>query len=128
LKSRTSRRPSRARDRRAAAAVRHAALAFASVCVVLPIFFAVVASFKDQAEFFANPFGLPETWRWENYAHAWTEAKVSVTLPNSVIVTTLSVIFSTALSGLAAYGVSRREKPLAFALYALFVSGMLVPV
>jgi len=122
------RRASRARSKRNAAILRHAFLVFASLSVLAPIVYAVIASFKDQAEFFANPFGLPETWRWENYVRAWSEAKISVTLPNSIIVTALSVFFSTVLSGLAAYGISRREKPFAFALYLVFVSGMLVPV
>jgi raffinose/stachyose/melibiose transport system permease protein len=94
----------------------------------VPIAYAVIASFKDASEFFANPFGLPENWRWQNYVRAWTEAKVAVTLPNSIIVTALSVAASTVLSGLAAYGISRRSRPFATALYVLFVSGMLVPV
>lgn len=125
-------RPLRRRSRKAAqqnvAIARHAFLIVSCLIVIVPIALAFVASFKDVPEFFANPFGLPETWRWQNYVRAWTEAKIAVTLPNSVIVTTTSVLLSTALSGLAAYGISRREKPFAFALYLLFVSGLLVPV
>ena len=122
------RRPSRSRARRNAGIARHAFLVGASLVVLIPIAYAVIASFKDASEFFANPFGLPESWRWQNYVRAWTEAKVAVTLPNSIIVTALSVLASTVLAGLAAYGISRRSRPFAAALYVLFVSGMLVPV
>jgi raffinose/stachyose/melibiose transport system permease protein len=121
-------RPSRARARRNAAIARHGFLVVACLIVLVPIAYAVIASFKDVPEFFANPFGLPENWRWQNYVRAWTEAKIAVTLPNSIIVTALSVVASTSLSGLVAYGISRRTRPFAMALYVLFVSGMLVPV
>jgi len=122
------RRPSRARARRNTAIARHSFLVVACLIVLVPIAYAVIASFKDVPEFFANPFGLPENWRWQNYVRAWTEAKIAVTLPNSIIVTGLSVVASTTLSGLVAYGISRRTRPFAMALYVLFVSGMLVPV
>ena len=121
-------RPSRARARRNAAIARHGFLVVACLIVLVPIAYAVIASFKDVPEFFANPFGLPENWRWQNYVRAWTEAKIAVTLPNSIIVTALSVVASTSLAGLVAYGISRRTRPFAMALYILFVSGMLVPV
>jgi len=121
-------RPSRARARRNAAIARHGFLVVACLIVLVPIAYAVIASFKDVPEFFANPFGLPENWRWQNYVRAWTEAKIAVTLPNSIIVTALSVVASTSLSGLVAYGISRRTRPFAMVLYVLFVSGMLVPV
>jgi raffinose/stachyose/melibiose transport system permease protein len=121
-------RPSRAHARRKAAIARHAFLIVACLIVLVPIAYAVIASFKDVPEFFANPFGLPENWRWQNYVRAWTEAKIAITLPNSIVVTALSVVASTVLSGLVAYGISRRTRPFAMALYVLFVSGMLVPV
>ena len=122
------RRSSLSRSRRRAAILRHGFLIFACLVVLVPILLTIIASFKDVPEFFSNPFGLPQHWRWENYQQAWTEAKISITLPNSIIVTALSVAASTTLAGLAAYGISRREKPLAMLLYIVFVSGMLVPV
>ena len=79
------RRPSRSRARRNAGIARHAFLVGASLVVLIPIAYAVIASFKDASEFFANPFGLPENWRWQNYVRAWTEAKVAVTLPTTPV-------------------------------------------
>lgn len=63
-----------------------------------------------------------------NYTRAWSDAHVSVTLPNTIIVTSVSVIASTLLSAMVAYGLSRKEKPFAIALYTVFVSGLLIPV
>lgn len=126
--TRLHRRRSLTQSRRTAAIFRHALLIFVSIIILVPIGYTIIASFKSVPEFFSNPFGLPQNWQWQNYVQAWTEAKIAVTLPNSIIVTLSSVVLSTALSGLVAYGISRRERPLAMALYLLFISGMLVPV
>lgn len=106
----------------------HALLAGACVVVLVPVLYMVIASFKSVPDFFTNPYGLPSRWVWENYTRAWNEAKIGITLPNSIVVTTVSVVGSTFLSAMAAYGLSRRERPLAMALYLLFIGGMLVPV
>jgi raffinose/stachyose/melibiose transport system permease protein len=113
---------------RASDVARHALLAGACVIVLVPVLYMVIASFKSVPDFFTNPYGLPSRWVWENYTRAWNEAKIGITLPNSIVVTTVSVIGSTFLSAMAAYGLSRRERPLAMALYLLFIGGLLVPV
>lgn len=112
----------------AVASARHFVLCAASLAVLVPIAYVFIASLKTIPEIFANPYGLPEEWEWQNYVRAWREARIFVTLTNSVIVTSVSVIVSTLLAAMIAYGLSRKERPLAMILYTLFVSGMLVPV
>ena len=106
---------------------RHVLLTGTSLLVLIPVAYMVLASFKSVPDFFGNPYGLPSKWMWENYTRAWNEAKIGTTLPNSIIVTASSVLASSFLSALIGYGLSRRGKPLAKALYLLFVGGMLVP-
>lgn len=103
-------------------------LSLVSLIVIVPIAYMVLASFKTVPEFFGNPYGLPGTWAWDNYTRAWQDAHISITLPNTIIVTALSVLGSTLLASMIAYGISRKEKPLAMGLYTLFVAGLLVPV
>ena len=96
------------------AILRHLLLAVASLAVLVPIAYMVLASFKSVPDFFSNPYGFPSEWVWQNYLRAWTQAKIAITLPNTVIVTGSAVIGSTFLSVLIAYGISRRERPFAF--------------
>jgi raffinose/stachyose/melibiose transport system permease protein len=119
---------SRRAGRVAVAGARHFVLCAACLLVLCPIAYVVIASFKSIPEIFGNPYGLPETWEWSNYSRAWQEARIAVTLTNSVLVTASAVLASTGLAAMIAYGLSRRERPLAMLLYSLFVSGMLVPV
>ncbi len=116
------------KPRKVEAAARHFLLCAASLVVLVPIAYVVIASFKTLPDFFANPYGFPEEWAWQNYVEAWKQARIATTLTNSVIVTAASVLASTFLAALIGYGLARKDKPLALALYTLFISGMLVPV
>lgn len=108
--------------------LRHTFLIVCSLIVLVPIVYMFFASFKSVADFFGNPYGMPTEWLWTNYTRAWEEAHVSITLPNTIFVTACSVLGSTILASLIAFGISRKEKPFAIGLYTLFVSGLLVPV
>jgi raffinose/stachyose/melibiose transport system permease protein len=107
---------------------RHLFLMIASFVVLIPITYMVIASFKTVPDFFGNPYGLPSVWAWDNYPRAWRDAHISITLPNTVIVTACSVLVSTLLAAMIAYGISRKEKPYAMPLFTFFVAGLLVPV
>ncbi|MET1416655.1 carbohydrate ABC transporter permease [Roseibium sp. HPY-6] len=115
-------------QRGALTALRTGVLVLATLWVLGPLFFMVLASFKTVPEFFMNPFGFPKELAFSNYTRAWSDAHVSVTLPNTVIVTSVAVVASTLLSAMIAYGLSRKEKRFAMGLYTLFVAGLLVPV
>lgn len=103
-------------------------LAVASLIVLIPIVYMALASVKTVPDFYGNPYGLPSEWAWENYARAWKDAHISVTLPNTIMVTAASVLGSTFLSSLIAYGISNKKKAFSMGLYTFFVSGLLVPV
>lgn len=42
-----------------------------AVVVIYPLLWMLLNGVKSNAELFANPFALPISWRWENYATAW---------------------------------------------------------
>jgi ABC-type glycerol-3-phosphate transport system permease component len=130
MSERTARRKprSRRRARQVTSFARHLLLIGASIVILVPIGYMVLASFKSVADFFGNPYSLPTEWAFDNYTRAWTEAHVSITLPNTIFVTFCSVVGSTFLASLIAYGLSRKERPLAIGLYTFFVAGLLVPV
>lgn len=126
-----STRRSHARRRTGGAAATigsHTVLLLVCVLVVAPCAFLVLGSFKSVAEFFANPFGLPQHFGFGNYRRAWSEASVSTTLRNSVIVTGCSVLLSTAVSCLASYAIARLPFAGRMVWRLLFVAGLIVPV
>ena len=118
----------RARDQLFKGIAIHSFLLITSMIVLLPIAYMFIASFKSVSDFFTNPYGLPSSWEWTNYVRAYDEANISVTFPNSVIVTFLSVSFSTLLAAAASFGISQMGKKYAGPLYFIFVIGMMIPV
>src|SRR5215213_4771501 len=96
--------------------------------VLVPIVMVVLGSFKTVNEFFASPYGLPESFGLHNYQKAFTEANLPVALRNSIVSTGLGVGISTALAGLAAYGLARFRFAGRLATRLLFIGGLVVPV
>ena len=114
---------------RAASAASHTVLIFVCVLVVAPCVFLLLGSFKSVAEFFASPFGLPQHFGVANYTQAWSEASVSTTLRNSVIVTASAVLLSTAVACLASYAIARLPSLPGRTVWRLiFIGGLIVPV
>jgi raffinose/stachyose/melibiose transport system permease protein len=118
-----------ARPRALAASISsHAILIVACLLVVAPCYFLLLGSFKSVEEFFASPFGLPHDFGFSNYRQAWTNASISTTIRNSIIVTGSAVVISTAVSCLAAYAIARLPFRGAVFWQLVFVGGLIVPI
>lgn len=111
-----------------ASAGSHTILILACLIVVAPCYFLVLGSFKSVEEFFASPFGLPLHFGFSNYRQAWTNASISTTIRNSVVVTGSSVLISTTVSCLASYAIARLPFRGATFWRLAFVGGLIVPV
>ena len=82
-----------------------------SLTVVYPLIFIVLVSFKNNQEFYSNIFGLPQVWRFENYAAAWVEGKIGLYAFNSIVVTVAAVIGSVLFTALGGYALSKMHIP-----------------
>jgi ABC-type glycerol-3-phosphate transport system permease component len=106
------------------AAAWHGVMLVACAFVLVPIVMVVLGSFKTVNEFFASPYGLPESFGLHNYQKAFAEANLPVALRNSIVSTGLGVAISTALAGLAAYGLARFRFAGRLATRLLFIGGL----
>lgn len=77
-----------------------------AVMIMLPLLWMIITGFKTNQELFLQPWKLPDLWKIENYVNAW-KAGIGVYFKNSVLTTAGAVVFSTLLSCLAAYPLSR---------------------
>jgi N-acetylglucosamine transport system permease protein len=110
-----------------AGAASHVVLALWTITVVVPFAWALVASTKTTREIFGDPWGLPETPRWGNFANAWDKG-VGEYLLNSVVVVTGGVLLTMLLGSMVAYVLARYEFPGNRVIYYLFAAGMMFPV
>ncbi len=103
-------RVSASSDRRFAA-ISHALLIVWSVIVIVPMLWVLMSSFKSTGEILSSPFSLPDHWRFENYANAWTDASIGRYFLNSVIVVVSALILVMLLGAMCAYVLARFEFP-----------------
>ena len=108
--------------------MRHPGLIFMSLITVAPMLWIAFLSFKTKRGFAANPFGLPKSLNFENYAKVLTDDRMLVFVKNSIIVTTVTVVIILIVSILAAYGLARIDFRGNRFLYVLFFLSDTIPV
>ncbi|WP_260192151.1 carbohydrate ABC transporter permease [Actinophytocola gossypii] len=99
-----------------------------ALITTLPLLWAIISSFKTNTEFLSDPWGLPETLRFDNFARAWSTANIGQYFVNSVIVVAISVPLTMLLGAMAAYVLARYDFPGNRVVYFGFVGGMIFPV
>lgn len=85
----------------------YVALITLSVTIVVPVAWVFMASIKENAEFYANPWNLPKGFYFQNFAEAWQTAKMGEYMLNSVIVTATALALLLIVALPASYCLSR---------------------
>jgi N-acetylglucosamine transport system permease protein len=106
----------------------HGFLIVWAVLVVLPLLWAIITSFKSDAEIFTSPWKLPGKLHFNNFARAWNSADIGQYFVNTVIVVAGGVVLTLALSAMVAYIIARYSFPGSRIVYYLFIGGMAFPV
>jgi raffinose/stachyose/melibiose transport system permease protein len=109
-------------------ALAQALLGANALLVVLPMVFMVLSSLKTTREIFRDPFGVPATLRWDNYAQLWSAAHFAVYFRNSVVVTVLSMALLLVTGTPAAYALGRYAFRGNDLIFLYFLSGIMVPI
>jgi raffinose/stachyose/melibiose transport system permease protein len=99
------------------------------VIVLIPLYWIVVSSFKDQSLFFTqNPFALPSDPTIENYRLV-IQSDFPRYFLNSVIVTAGTILPAVAISFMAAYAIVRGAgSRLLAGVNGLFLMGLAIPL
>lgn len=98
-----------------------------ALLLILPLYFLLTTSLKDNFEVFDHPFALPRNWLVENFAEAWDLASLGPALGNSVLITTGAEAITLALAFPAAYGLARSSGRTAAVVERVFGLGFLIP-
>ncbi|WP_407951902.1 carbohydrate ABC transporter permease [Plantactinospora veratri] len=106
----------------------HGFLLIWALLTTLPLLWVFISSFKSDGEILSDPWGLPGALRFENWARAWTEARIGQYFLNSGIVVAGSLTLTMLFGAAAAYVFARYEFRYRQVFYYLFVGGMMFPV
>lgn len=100
-----------------------------AVIQLFPLYWMLTFSLKGNNEIFGgNILGLPQVWRWDNYASVFGQTNIPKYLGNSIVVTALTIMFTLLLSSMVTYALVRLKWLLSKAVYTLFLIGMMLPI
>jgi raffinose/stachyose/melibiose transport system permease protein len=100
-------------------------LAALVIVVLYPLVWMVSNGFKTNAELFGNPFALPASLGWGNFAAAWQQGVGNFVL-TSVSLTILATTLTEAISAWAAFGLTRVRIPLNRGFTVLILAGLML--
>ena len=93
--------------------------------VAYPLIWTLLNSLKGNQEFYINNFGFPNNPIWSNYIDAWNRG-IGTYYLNSFLVTIVTVVFSTFIAALAAYGLSRFQFKWKNVIFYFIIGGLLI--
>lgn len=99
-----------------------------ALAFIYPLIYTFLSSGKTNIEIYANPFGFPKAFTLENYIKAWSQAKMSVYLKNSVFITIITMFGQLTFGSMAAYIISRYMTRLSKVMGIFFTLGMMIPI
>lgn len=104
-------------------------LVLGALIMIFPFYWMVASSFKTNEEFFsARPVWIPGNWfNFDNFTRALTQSNLGRYFLNSLIVTFSSVVVTTVVTILGAFGFSRLRFPGRTVIFAVLVAFMMVP-
>lgn len=104
------------------------ALLSVAVLIGIPMWLVVVTSGKSQGEALRPDMSLPSKWQFfENYKEAFTDGDIPAALWGSLIIVIPTVLILLVLGSMASWILARRSGRGVAVLYALAISGIVLP-
>jgi raffinose/stachyose/melibiose transport system permease protein len=104
------------------------AVLLAATAIGIPLWLVVVTAGKSQGEALSPDLALPSQWQlWENFATVWTGGDVPAAFFGSLLVVVPAVGGVLTVGSLASWVLARRAGRLTAVLYALAISGIVLP-
>ena len=78
-----------------------------TLIVLYPVFWNIISSFKTSTEFLEDPFALPASLEWDNYARALSKSNLLLNFKNTLIVEIAALVTMALIVIPSAYCFSR---------------------
>lgn len=106
-----------------------ASLILLPICIlwIYPFLWMVSAALKSNAEIFGGLNLIPRQLHWENFARAWTEARIGQYFLNTTIIAASSVTLTLVTTSMLGYVLGRYRFPGRRIVIGLFVATVFMP-
>lgn len=94
---------------------------------ILPFYLIFINSFKTKKEIFSSKLSIPGKLRFDNYAKAMVDLRVSESFFNSIWIVTFSIVVIVIFASMAAYALQRHKSRKSTAIFLVFAIAMMIP-
>ena len=110
------------------AVVRYIFFGIYSLCILYPMFFILMSSFKTNEEIFTTPFALPNNISLDNYIDIFVRFDMHFYFLNSLYYSVVGCLVIILICSMAAYAIGRMKWKLSKPVLAFFLLGLMVPM
>lgn len=104
------------------------ALSALAVSIIIPVAWVILASIKENSEFYGNPWTLPKGIYFQNFIDAFEKAKMGEYFLNSIFVTCLALLILLVVALPAAYVLARYRFFGSKLINIMFMGGLFINV
>jgi raffinose/stachyose/melibiose transport system permease protein len=98
-----------------------------AIVYLIPLYIAIVNSFKPYKDIVKNPLALPTKFTFDNFSEAYRLMHIQQLYVNSVFITTISVLLLIMVCSMTAYIIAKRKNPGYRFIYIFILCGIMVP-
>jgi raffinose/stachyose/melibiose transport system permease protein len=102
-----------------------------SLIMVLPFFWGVVLSFKNNYEIFNSPLSWPENFDFSLYVDTFQKAHITTLFKNSLLLAIVTTVIQLILLFISSYAIARlnhKSNRMSNLVYYLFLSASAIPI
>ncbi len=99
-----------------------------AIIIIVPVAWVFIASFKDNSQFYGNPWTMPNSLNFDNFINAWNKAGMGEYMLNSVTVTALALVLLLVMALPASYVLARFKFKGSRFLNSAFMAGLFINV
>ncbi len=97
-------------------------------CLYLyPFYVVIVLSVKTSKDALFYPLTMPTSIQWSNFSDVFTIMEFNQVFRNSLIITLLSSISISLISGMAAFTIAKRAGKFYTTIYYIIIAGLMIP-
>lgn len=101
-----------------------------TLCILLPLLWMVLLSFKSNSDILNNPFSFPKTISFGNYARALETLNLGLLYKNTFVIATITIVIEIMITFMSSYALTRmvfRSERLKRSVTALLLMGLAIP-
>lgn len=106
----------------------HIVMVVWSLISLFPVYMMILNSFKERANIYKDPFGVPTKWTFDNYNYVLNNSQFIRYFGNSLLVVVLSLAMIIVLGTLCSYALAHWKTPFSKLIYGVIIIGMMLPI